>query len=167
MNNATKLKAPRQLTGRTVLFCLLGYFGLVFAVNGVLVVAATSTFGGLETGSSYKAGLQFKQEMQSAERQASLHWTVDGKLTRGAAGQTVLDVSVLDEKGLPIAGLTGAARLAHPATSRLDHTVALEPSGAGALRGTAAVPAGQWELILDFDRGGDRVFRSRSRVTLK
>ena len=167
MTDTTKLKAPRQLTGRAVLACLLGYFGLVFAVNGVLVFAASSTFGGLETGSSYKAGLQFKQEMQSAERQASLHWQVDGKLTRDAAGQAVLDVIVRDDKGLAVGGLSGSARLAHPATSRLDHAVALEPSGAGALHGVTAAQAGQWELILDLDRGGERVFRSRSRVTLK
>ena len=70
----------------------------------------------METGSSYKAGLAFKQEMQSAERQAALHWKVDGKLTRDATGQAVLDISVRDDKGLAVAGLSGAARLAHPAT---------------------------------------------------
>ncbi len=167
MTDTAKLKVPKQLTGRAVLFCLFGYFGLVFAANGALVFFASSTFGGLETGSSYKAGLQFKQEMQSADRQASLHWKVEGRLTRDAAGQAVLDISVRDDKGLAVAGLSGAARLAHPATSRLDHPVALEASGAGVLRGVTAAQAGQWELILDLDRGGERVFRSRSRVTLK
>ncbi len=167
MTDTVKLKSPQKLTGRAVLFCLFGYFGLVFAANGVLVFFASSTFGGLETGSSYKAGLQFKQEMQSAERQTALHWKVEGRLTRDAAGQAVLDISVRDDKGLAVAGLSGAARLAHPATSRLDHAVALEASGAGALHGITAAQPGQWELILDLDRGGDRVFRSRSRVTLK
>ncbi|MDP2298906.1 MAG: FixH family protein [Pseudolabrys sp.] len=160
-------KKPRELTGRAVLFCLLGFFAFVFAVNGVLIKAATSTFAGLETGSSYKAGLQFKQEMQSAERQDGLHWRVDGKLTRDPAGEVLLDVTVRDDKGLAVAGLSGTARLAHPATVRLDHAIALETKGAGALRGTAAAQPGQWELILDLDRGGERVFRSRSRVTLK
>lgn len=167
MTGIANVKAPRPLTGRAVLFWLLGFFGFVFAVNGVMIKVATSTFAGLETGSSYKAGLQFKQEMQSAERQASLHWKVEGKLTRNAAGQAVLDISVRDDKGLAVAGLSGSARLAHPATSRLDHAVALEASGAGAMRGATAAQAGQWELILDLDRGGERVFRSRSRVTLK
>jgi nitrogen fixation protein FixH len=39
--------------------------------------------------------------------------------------------------------------------------------GAGRFRGAAAVHPGQWELIVDFYRGSERVFRSRSRVTLK
>ncbi len=158
---------PRELTGRAVLFWILGFFGFVFAVNGVMIKLATSTFAGLETGSSYKAGLQFRQEMESAQRQATLHWEVDGHLARDAAGRAVLDVSVRDDKGLAVAGLSGVARLAHPATSKLDHSVALEPSGAGALRGVTEAQPGQWELILDLERGGERVFRSRSRVTLK
>ena len=53
------LRKPCELTGKHVLLCLLGFFGVVFAVNAVLVKAATSTFGGVETSSSYKAGLMF------------------------------------------------------------------------------------------------------------
>jgi nitrogen fixation protein FixH len=164
---ATQVRKPRELTGRAVLFWLIGFFGLVFLVNGIMVKAATSTFAGLETGSSYKAGLLFKSETQSAERQASLHWHVDGKLLRDKAGEAVLDVVVRDEKGVAVSGLSGTARLAHPATSKLDHDVALNVIGAGAFRGAVAAQPGQWELIIDLERNGDRVFRSRSRVTLK
>ena len=105
---------PREVTGRTVLFWLLGFFGFVFAVNGVLVKAATSTFAGLETTSSYKAGLMFRQELQSAQRQAALHWRVDGKLV-DKGGEAVLDLTIRDDKGAPVTGLTAMARLAHPA----------------------------------------------------
>lgn len=162
----TKIRKPRELTGRAVLFWLLGFFGLVFAVNGVLVQAATSTFGGLETSSSYKAGLKFKDDIEQAERQAALHWKVDGRLV-DKGGEAVLDLKVRDAYGVPVSGLTGTARLAHPATSRLDHEISLNAEGPGLLHGVVAAAPGQWELIIDLDRGGDRVFRSRSRVTLK
>lgn len=157
---------PRELTGRAVLFWLLGFFGLVFAVNGVLVKAATSTFAGLETSSSYKAGLLFKQELDSAERQAALHWRVDGKLV-DKGGQAILDLSVRDATGVAVTGLTAQARLAHPATDRLDHIVPLGRIGAGTFHGAVAAAPGQWELIVDLDRDSERVFRSRSRVTLR
>jgi len=163
----TSIAKPRELTGRAVLIWILGFFGLVFVVNGVLVQAATSTFGGLETASSYKAGLMFKDDMASAERQANLHWKVDGKLTRDKSGEAMLDVTVRDDKGAPVTGLSGTARLAHPATSRLDHDVTLSALGAGALHGEVAAPAGQWELVIDLNRDGERVFLSRSRVTLR
>jgi len=160
-------KTPREVTGRTVLFWLLGFFGFVFLVNAVMVRAATSTFGGVQTTSSYKAGLKFKDEIAAAERQAALHWRVDGKITRDRAGEAVLDVAVHDEKGKALAGLTAAARLAHPADARLDHVVPLSRIGAGAFHGAVTAAPGQWELIVDLERDGDRVFRSRSRVTLR
>jgi nitrogen fixation protein FixH len=162
----TAHKKPREVTGRTVLFWLLGFFGFVFAVNAVLVKAATSTFGGLETSSSYKAGLMFKQ-IASAQRQDALHWRVDGKLTRDAKGEAVLDVAAHDAQGAAITGLTALARLAHPADARLDQAVPLNRIGAGMFHGQVQAQPGQWELIIDLERDGERVFRSRSRVSLR
>lgn len=158
---------PRELTGRHVLLWIVSFFAVVFAVNGVLVRAATSTFGGLETQSSYKAGLMFEREVAKAERQDELKWQVDGKLVRDQAGEAVLDISVRDAQGLSVGGLSADATLAHPADSRLDRVIHLARSGAGAFHGADSAPPGQWELIVDFYRGEARVFRSRSRVTLK
>jgi len=158
---------PRELTGRAVLFWFVGFFGFVFAVNAVMVKAASSTFGGVETTSSYKAGLKFKQTMANAEKQAELHWQVDGKLGRDKAGEAVLDIAVRDAGGVPVSGLTAVARLEHPADSRRDHTVPLSNIGAGQFHGVAEAHAGRWELIISLERDGRRVFLSRSRVTLQ
>ncbi len=162
-----KRKQPQELTGRMVLLWLVAFFGVVFAVNGVLVRAAISTFGGVETASSYKAGLQFEQDVAVAQRQDALHWRVDGKLTRDDAGQALLDISARDAQGAPLTGLTAVARLVHPADARLDHAIPLSRTGAGAFHGEAQAQPGQWELIVDLYRSDDRLFRSRSRVTLR
>ena len=90
-----------ELTGRAVLIWFIAFFGVVFAVNGVLVQAATSTFGGVETSSSYKAGLMFEQEVARADRQGARHWQVGGKLARDRAGEAVLDITARDQKGAP------------------------------------------------------------------
>ena len=160
-------KKPRELTGRDVLYWIVGFFGVVFVVNGIMVRAATSTFGGLETQSSYKAGLMFEQEVARAERQDELKWQVDGALVRGRTGAAVLDISVRSANGAPVTGLSAEARLAHPADSRLDQTMPLDRVSDGRFHGEDHAPAGQWELIVDFYRGGERVYRSRSRVTLQ
>ena len=160
-------RKTRELTGKHVLFCLLGFFGVVFAVNAALVKAATSTFGGVETSSSYKAGLMFEQDVARAEQQDELHWRVDGKLSRNRAGEAVLDISAHDAKGAMLAGITAQARLAHPADERLDHVIAMNSTAAGQFHGEAQAKPGQWELIVDLYRGEARVFRSRSRVTLR
>jgi nitrogen fixation protein FixH len=156
---------PREVTGRTVLFWLIGFFGFVFIVNAVMVRAATSTFGGVETRSSYRAGQVFEKEIARATQQQARGWRVDGSLV-DRNGKAVLDIRVRDAHGLPVSGLTADARLAHPVDERQDHVVTLGRIGAGQFRGEAAAHPGQWELIIDFYRGNERVFRSRSRVTL-
>jgi nitrogen fixation protein FixH len=160
-------KRQRELTGGKVLLWLVAFFGVVFAVNGVLVQAAISTFGGVETLSSYKAGLQFEQEVGMVQRQDALHWQVSGTLKRDSAGVAVLDLTARDAQGAPLGGLRADARLAHPADDRLDHVLAVSNVASGVFRGTAKAQPGQWELIVDLYRGNQRVFRSRSRVSLK
>ena len=162
-----KQKQVRILTGRHVLLWLVAFFGIVFAVNGVLVQAAISTFGGVETLSSYKAGLQFEQEAGLVQRQDALHWQVRGTLTRDRAGAVVLDLTARDAQGRPLSGLTADARLVHPADDRLDHVMAVRPLAAGVFHGSAEARPGQWELIVDLYRGDRRVFRSRSHVSLR
>ena len=163
----TSSRRPRELTGRRVLLWLVGFFVAIFAVNAVLVQAAISTFGGLDTPSSYKAGLVFESEVARADRQAARHWQVDGKLRRDGAGEAVLDVSVRDAHGQPVTGLTANARLAHPADERLDHVIPVASTGTGRFHGESKATPGQWDLIVDFYRGNDRLYRSRSRVTLR
>jgi nitrogen fixation protein FixH len=162
-----KQKQARILTGRHVLQWLVAFFGIVFAVNGVLVRAAISTFGGVETLSSYRAGLQFEQEVGLVQRQDALHWQVTGKLARDSAGVAVLDVTARDAQGAPLSGLTADARLAHPADDRLDRVIAVRSVAGGVFHGAAQAQPGQWELIVELYRGDQRVFRSRSRVSLR
>jgi nitrogen fixation protein FixH len=164
MQNAKK---PRELTGRGVLIWLVCFFGVIFAVNGWLVQAATSTFGGLDTPSSYKAGQMFEGEVARAERQQALHWHVDGKLRHDRAGEAVLDIAVRDANGQPVSGLAADATLQHPADSRHDHVIHLAKVGAGAFHGEAYGHVGQWDLVVDFYRDGQRIYRSRSRVDLR
>jgi nitrogen fixation protein FixH len=159
-------RRPRELTGKHVLFCFLAFFGLVFGVNAVMVKAAMSTFGGVQTQSSYKAGLAFGQDLARAGQQDALHWQVNGKLSRNGAGNAVLDISVRDSKGVPVNGLAAEARLAHPADERRDHLIALNDASAGRFHGVVQAEPGQWELIVDLYKDDARVFRSRSRVML-
>jgi len=156
----------RELTGRTVFVCLVGFFAVVAAANAVMIRAAVSTFGGLETESSYQAGLVFAREEAQARSQDALHWRVDARFSTLRDGETRLVVDANDAAGRPLRGLTAAARLVHPADQRADRAIALHETRPGEFAGAAAVAAGQWELVLELTRDGGRVFRSRNRVRL-
>ena len=76
----TATKSPRPITGRMVLFCLIAFFAIVALANGLLVRFALTTFGGLETASSYQAGFAFEREAAAARAQDERHWQVQGRV---------------------------------------------------------------------------------------
>lgn len=167
MSARQESRSPRPLTGRTVLVYLLTFFGIVAAVNAVMIRAATSTFGGVETRSSYQTGLTFAHEKAAAARQDGLHWKVSANLVRSGRATTGLMVAVHDENGLAVPDLEVRARLIHPADARRDHDVAMHSAGEGFFTGPAQAEAGQWDLQVDLYRGNERLFRSRSRVRVE
>src|SRR3954453_5377344 len=162
---AREKRSPRPLTGRMVLACLVGFFLGVGAANAVLIVAAVSTFSGLETAGAYQAGLSFERDAEAARAQDALHWNVKASLRPGG-GMTLLDIDARDAADRPLGGLHATAHLAHPTDRRGDRDTALSEQAAGRFNGSAAPVAGQWDLIIELSRDGERIFRSRNRVVL-
>ncbi len=167
MSNGSRVRKPYEVTGRTVLVTFIAFFGVVFTVNAIMVRAATSTFGGVETQSSYKAGLAFRQETESARAQDARRWDVQTSLVRKSAEDVMLEATIRDAVGAVPVGLSATARLAHPADARRDRTIVLRQEGNGRFRGQSEATAGQWDLIIDFTKDGERAFRSKSRVILR
>jgi nitrogen fixation protein FixH len=158
--------APRRLTGRMVLLCLVGFFGVVFAVNGVLIHEALSTMSGLDTDSAYQAGRRFEQDVANAKAQDARHWQVEAKVRPSADGGARLDIEVRDAKGQPIAGMAATVVFERPTDRRLDRDVVVTEDAPGRFHGSVAIPPGQWDLIIELSRQGDRLFRSKNRIVL-
>lgn len=167
MHPSVDTPSERELTGRVVLIILLAFFAVVVGVNVVLMRAAATTFGGLETESSYKAGLAFKQEASLAHAQDERAWKVDANLVRLRDAGAQFEISTRDAKGQPIPHLDLVLTLAHPTDKRLDRVIATGEIATGRFRGVADVPAGQWELVIELSQNGERMFRSRNRVVLR
>jgi len=157
----------RRLTGRSVFIMLVAFFGLVVIVNVVMVDAAISTFGGVDTPSSYQAGLNFKKEEAEANAQRALGWEVDGHLSPAVSGPSTLTVKIVDGTGEPVSDVDVAARLEHPVDARHDVVFAMSPVGHGTFSGQAGTSAGQWRLDIDVTRDGVRMFRSRNHVMVQ
>jgi nitrogen fixation protein FixH len=160
------MKHARPLTGRTVFFCLLGFFGVVTLANGIMIRAAISTFGGVETSSSYQAGLAFARNAAAARSQDELRWQVKADV-RPVSDTVVVEIDARDSRGRPLTGLEASVVLHHPTDRRADQAVALGEGAAGHFRGTTARFAGQRDLVIELSRGGERLFRSQNRVVLQ
>ena len=127
-------RRPREVTGRTVLICLVAFFGLIAAMNAVLIRLAVSTFGGVETENAYQAGLNFSREIAAAEAQDALHWQVKATVSAGTE-TTIVELVARDADGRPLAGLDASAQLVHPTDRRGDLAVALDERTSGMFRG--------------------------------
>jgi nitrogen fixation protein FixH len=158
--------ARRPITGRTVLFWMVGFFGLIFAANTVLIYFAVESFPGLEVASSYKAGQQFNGEVAAAEAQAERGWTVDLSAVPRNGGAAIA-ARFADRAGDPERGLTVEVRFEHPTHSRHDRRVTLAETGPGTYAADLPeVAAGRWTVVLTATSGGEELFHSRNVVVL-
>ena len=161
------LVSPRPLTGQKVLFMLLAFFGVVFAVNFWMAKLAIDTLPGTEVDSAYSASLAYEKEIAAAHDQNARNWKVDAHIQRGADGGATVQVEARDNSGVPMSGLKFQGRFERPTDRRADQQVGLLEVGLGVYRGSAALIApGQWDLVLEGDAAGQRMFLSKNRVLL-
>ena len=159
--------ATRPLTGTKVLLILVAFVGVVIGVNVTMMKLAIATLPGTDVDSPYAAGLAYDREISAAQDQASRKWQVNAHIERRADGNAVLQVEARDASGQPLTGLKFAGRLERPTDKRADLAVGLAEAGIGIYRGNAAsVAPGQWDLVIEGDAKGERVFLSRNRVIL-
>jgi nitrogen fixation protein FixH len=159
--------AARPITGRFVLIAVVSFFAVVISVNMVMMRLAISTLPGIEVDSAYSAGLAYQKEIQTAYRQNKRGWKVDAHIERQSDGTAQLNVGAKTPDGSPLAGLSVFGRLERPADRSADQAFEMAESGGGSYRGMAhGVAAGQWDLVIEADRDGERLFLSRNRVVL-
>ncbi|HEU4378285.1 MAG TPA: FixH family protein [Hyphomicrobiaceae bacterium] len=161
--------APRQqqgLRGRHVLAGFLGFFAIVFVVNGAMMYAAVSTYSGLVANEPYRKGLHYNERLAAAERQADLGWT--DALQVGRDGQVRLVLSDADSR--PVRGMSVAGMLGRPSTNRHDVALQLVEGQPGQYEARVSPPAeGNWLVVLDVraNEAADPIYRTRRRIWLK
>jgi nitrogen fixation protein FixH len=157
----------RPLTWRFVLTAVVSFFAVVIGVNVVMMRLAVTTLPGTEVDSAYSAGLAYQREILAARQQNARDWKLDAHIERKPEGFAALNIHAQDRSGAPLAGLAIFARLERPTDRRADQAFEIGESGGGSYRGTAhGVAAGQWDLVIEADSEGKRMFLSRNRIVL-
>lgn len=155
------------LNGRDVLAILLGFFGVVFTVNAVMIAWAISTNTGLVASEPYRAGLQYNERIAADDRQIRLGWMERLEVKR--EGRVVLALAERD--GRPVAGLRIEGMLGRPSTNRLDIALAFREAAPGRYEADSGpLGAGNWLFAVIARPGGnaqDPIYRLRRRLWLR
>jgi nitrogen fixation protein FixH len=150
--------------GRHVLLGLVAFFGLIFAVNGVFIYYALSTFGGGDTSDPYRKGLHYNDTLAEAAREAEQGW--DARLTY-AATPGHLALNLTDKDGHPVSGLHFSGTVGRPATDREDLSANFREIEGGSYVAELKLAPGQWVVQLqsnELSRAGNPTYRLKRRV---
>ena len=91
-------RPPRRWTGWTILFALLGFFGVIFAVNGRDDVRGAVDVERRRHRQRLSGRPDVRAGVAMAKAQDARHWRVDAKLTPSPDGER-LDVNARDAAG--------------------------------------------------------------------
>ena len=81
----------KELKGWHVLLIMLGFFGVMFAVNGVFLYHAITSFPGEDVKKSYVQGLNYNQTLSARASQADLGWRAEAGLRDGTIAFRLFD----------------------------------------------------------------------------
>jgi nitrogen fixation protein FixH len=166
-----KVFNPRReegtVKGHHVLFGILSFFAVVFAVNGYFLFAALSTHSGVVANEPYRKGLDYNARIAADERQTELGWHDEVSVT----GDGKVSVTVSDRQTQPLSGLVISGTIGRPSTVHFDRRFRLAEQERG--RHAAEVGAlepGNWVIAIEARSGAEDAepaYRVRRRLLLK
>lgn len=145
---------------------IVASFVAIFAVNGFFIYKAVSSFDGIVEDNYYEKGLNYNDVVQQGKR---LGWRIELSFTDDlkTAVPNKAKVVIFGPKGEPIGGAKVNIAMSRPATSKLDSSFELVPSGC-AYHGTVSLPvSGFWDMKVVVEKGKDRMektFRVRTNA---
>ena len=167
MRNSGDLPAADgwRLDGRHVLFGMIGFFLVIFGVNGVFLYSALSTHTGIVASEPYRKGLAYNERIAADEQQTERGWSQD--MTIVPDGRLALHLT--DKNKDPIGTLAITARVGRPATANFDRQMKLTETTPGNYAADLGKLAeGSWIVAIEARDGDDKpIYRSRRRVWLK
>ena len=132
----------KELKGRHVLFIMLGFFGVMFAVNGVFLFHAITSFPGEDIKKSYLQGLTYNDTLTERAAHADLGWQAEAGVRDG---QVILRLR--DAEDQPLSNQLVIGEMRRLATDQDDQILTFQPKLSGEyIARTERLSAGQWLL---------------------
>ncbi|MGF1543993.1 MAG: FixH family protein [Parvularculaceae bacterium] len=156
-----------RVTGKHVLYTLIGFFLVVVAANVVLMNFALKTFPGETEEKSYLQGLNYNDRLDARAEQAKLGWTASISEASLARQTASIRVTMRNRLGAPLSNLRIVGVLSRPAVDQHDNEIVFKPLGPGEYAGVVSAGDGQWDLDgVATDQKGNQ-FEFATRLTLE
>jgi nitrogen fixation protein FixH len=160
-------RTPDPRRSRWIPWAFVGFFVVVFAVNGAMVWFALSSWTGLEADDSYERGLVYNRAIEAEKEQAALGWRSDFRFAQTGARRGTLELDLTGRDGDRLQGAKADARLVRPTREGYDFDLALAEREPGRYLADLELPLpGQWEVRLAARAKGE-VYRLSPRIYVK
>lgn len=148
-----------RIRGWHVLVALIAFFGVVAAVNAVMITAALETFPGQVSVTPYEDGVAYNKKLAQMAAQERLGWTA-------AAGvdETAVVISLRDRLDTPVESLKVSGKMERPATETGRITPAFEEVAPGIYRAELGKIDGAWDLTFDATDAQGHRFEGERRL---
>lgn len=148
-----------RVRGWHVLVAMIAFFGIITAVNAVMITLAIQSFPGQVSVTPYEDGVAYNKKLAQMAAQESLGW-------RAAAGvedgQVV--VRLKDRLNGPVEGARLTGRLERPATEAGRLTPAFKEIEPGVYAARPGRLDGAWDLTFTAIDGSGRRFEGERRL---
>jgi len=161
MSRTDRSAEEKPFTGKHMLACMLGFFGVIVAVNIAMASLASFSWTGLVVKNSYVASQKFNDHLKAGREQAALGWRSDLSYADGT-----IRFELTDQTGIPIHADSVSVQIGRPATETSDEVISLEHKENGRFVAPQTLAAGQWDLRATA-QVGDRAYIRDTRVHVR
>ncbi len=145
---------------RWIPWIFVGFFLVVFTVNGIFIYLATTSWVGLVTENPYDRGLNYNEVLAAKAAQDQLGWTHDLSFQRtddaGGTAAGVLTLTLGRKDGATLNDATVKAVVERPGRFSQAFTLYLDQTGEGRYAAGVNLPLpGQWHVRLVAQKGAD------------
>jgi len=155
-------RSEKRLRGWHVLLIMLGFFGVIFAVNGVFLYHAITSFPGEDVKKSYVQGINYNQTLAARAAQAELGWSAEA----GVQDDSIV-FRLRDADARPLSNYLVIGELRRLAMQDADQVLAFRVAPSGEyFAPSGALESGQWRLRISVLDGDDEAVLFKVDKTL-
>lgn len=150
--NTMPQRPPFRFTGWHMTAIMVGFFGVVIAVNFWMARVAVTSFTGTVVDNGYVASQSFNRWLDQASHDKALGWSAGAH--RLADGTVKLTLAGKGIEGTDMSGAQVTARAIQPLDGKADRELAFVRQADGSYLSTKPLSAVRWRLLVAVRAGG-------------